>query len=59
MNDIEINEVYTFKLSSGEELVGKVLEVSENILTLSHPLSVAPSHQGMGLRPSMFTAEPE
>lgn len=57
MNDIEINEVYTFKLSSGEELVAKVLSVDDKCIELTSPLSVAPNPQGMGLMPSMFTSE--
>lgn len=57
MKNIEIGEVYTFKLSSGEELVSKVLSFDEKNVELSEPLSVAPNAQGMGLIPSMFTAE--
>jgi hypothetical protein len=52
-----VGEVVTFKLSSGEEVIGKVIEVTATTLLLSEPLSVAPNHQGMGLVPSMFTAE--
>lgn len=52
----EINEVYTLKLVFGEEVVAKVVGVSDTALTISSPLSVAPNHQGMGLVPSMFTA---
>lgn len=63
MNDIEINEVYTFKLSSGEEVVAKVAAkvstINSNFIELSNPLSVAPNPQGMGLMPSMFTSEQE
>lgn len=53
---IEENEVYTFKLNSGEELIAKVVSVDENYLMLSEPVSVAPGPQGMGLVPSLFTA---
>lgn len=55
--NIEVNEVYTFKLNSGEELIAKVTKVDNNTYTLEEPVSVAPSPQGMGLVPSMFTAE--
>lgn len=57
MKNIELNEVYTFKLNSGEEVVGKVLSIDDGTIELSEPLSVAPNPQGMGLIPSMFTAE--
>jgi len=56
--NIETNKVYTFKLHSGEELVAKVTEVSENTVTIDEPVSVAPGPQGMGLVPSLFTADP-
>lgn len=59
MKQLELDEVYTFKLTSGEELVAKVVSQADDSVELSHPLSIAPNHQGMGLMPSMFTAEPE
>lgn len=50
------NEVYTFKLNSGEELVAKVKKIADDHIIIEEPLSVAPSQHGMGLIPSMFTA---
>lgn len=55
--NLEINQVYTFKMNSGEEMVAKVLEVSDTWLQLEEPVSIAPGPQGMGLVPSMFTAD--
>lgn len=52
-------QVYTFKLNSGEELIAKVAEEAEGWLVIEHPVSVAPGPQGMGLVPSLFTADPE
>jgi hypothetical protein len=52
------NEVYTFKLTSGEELIAKVINIQDEYLELSDPLSVAPGPQGMGLIPSVFTIKP-
>lgn len=57
MKNIEVNEVYSFKLNSGEELVGKVVAINDSSIELIEPLSVAPNAQGMGLIPSMFTSE--
>ncbi len=57
MKNFENGSVYTFKLSSGEELIAKVVSSTENSVSLSNPLSVAPNPQGMGLIPSMFTAD--
>lgn len=57
MKNVEVGEVYTFKLTSGEEVISKVTAIDGQYITLSDPLSVAPNPQGMGLMPSMFTAE--
>jgi membrane protease subunit (stomatin/prohibitin family) len=56
--DIKINEVYTFKITSGEEVVAKVANVTDKYIELSDPLSVAPGPQGMGLMQTVFTGEP-
>jgi hypothetical protein len=53
--EIQSNETYTFKLNSGEEMVAKVVQVLDNYLVLSTPVSIAPGPQGMGLMPSLFT----
>ena len=55
----ETGKVYTFKLNSGEELIAKVSAESDGWLEIEHPVSVAPGPQGMGLVPSLFTADPE
>lgn len=58
--ELKIDEVFTFKLNSGEELIAKVkqIELAQNLIMVEEPVSIAPNHQGMGLIPSMFTAEP-
>lgn len=56
----EIGKIYTLKFNSGEEMVAKVQsENTDNTITVSNPVSIAPSAQGMGLVPSMFTADPD
>ena len=50
-------KVYTFKLNSGEELVAKVKMAGSDWIELEDPVSVAPGPQGLGLVPSMFTAD--
>lgn len=52
-----LNQVYTFKLASGEELIAKVVAQQDNWLELQEPVSVAPGPQGLGLVPSLFTAD--
>jgi hypothetical protein len=56
---IKVGETYTFKLTSGEEVLGKVLEVQDHYISLKDPVSVAPGPQGLGLMQSMFTADPK
>jgi hypothetical protein len=57
--ELEISKVYSFKLNSGEELIAKVVDHSSNSdwIVIEDPVSVAPGPQGLGLVPSMFTAD--
>jgi len=53
------NEVYTFKLNSGEELIAKVAQAGGDFVIISEPVSIAPGQQGLQMIPSMFTADPK
>ena len=56
---MEVGKVYTFKMNSGEEMIAKYsCEVVGDFITVTDPVSVAPGPQGMGLVPSLFTADP-
>ena len=54
--NIKENEVYSFKLNSGEELVAKVLKIDTDTLEISEPVSIAPNQKGLGMVPSLFTS---
>lgn len=54
----ELNRVYTLKLNSGEEMIAKVVQQNSPWISIESPVSVAPGPQGMGLVPSLFTADP-
>lgn len=57
---LEVGKVYTFKFNSGEEMIAKYnSEVTGNYISVTNPLSVAPSAQGVGLIPSLFTSDPD
>ncbi len=56
--DIKSNEVYSFKLASGEEIVAKVLSSDDDYLYISEPAAVGPSPQGPALVQGMFTTSP-
>ena len=53
------NDVVSIKLSSGEEIVGKLVSEDAGTITLAKPLMLAQTPQGMGLAPYMFTVDPE
>lgn len=56
---LEVGKTYTFKLNSGEEVIAKyTCECVGNFISVTDPVSIAPGPQGMGLVPSMFTADP-
>jgi hypothetical protein len=55
---LKTDEVYTFKLNSGEELIAKVKQAGADWIVIDEPVSVVPGPQGMGLAPSLFTVNP-
>lgn len=56
--EIKDNEVYTFKMASGEEIVTKVLSSDTDYIYITEPLAVAPSQQGPALMQGIFTSAP-
>jgi hypothetical protein len=57
MLNLDQGKIYTFKMNSGEEIVAKALFTTGDFITVGEPISVAQSQQGIGLIPTMFTAE--
>jgi len=56
--NIEENKVYTFKLNSGEEIIGRIIEIVESdYFTVEAPLSTTPTQTGLQLVPIMFTTD--
>ena len=60
---LEKSKIYSFKLTSGEELVARVLSepnsetYGKGEVIISQPVSVTPTERGMALVPSMFTVK--
>jgi hypothetical protein len=52
-------EVVTLKLTSGEELIAKLIDDGPVYLKLSKPLVLSMSPQGIGMVPYLFTVSPE
>ena len=52
-------EVVTLKLTSGEELVAKLVEDGAAYYKLSRPMVIGMGQQGPGLMPYLFTVHPD
>lgn len=52
-------EVITLKLTSGEEIVAKLVEDGPQHYKLSRPMVIGMGQQGPGLMPYLFTVHPD
>jgi hypothetical protein len=52
-------DVVSLKLTTGEEIVGKLMDEDSDGLTIKTPLTLVMSPQGVGLQQYMFTTEPD
>jgi hypothetical protein len=52
-------EVITFKLTSGEELVAKLVEDGPLYYKINRPMVIGMSPQGPALMPYLFTVDPK
>jgi hypothetical protein len=51
--------IVTLKLTSGEEVIGKLVTQTESKYTVSKPMVLSMSQQGVGMIPYVITAEPD
>ena len=56
---VTVGEVITLKLTSGEELVAKLVEETDAYYKLSRPMVIGMGQQGPGLMPYLFTVHPD
>jgi len=56
---VAVGEVLTLKLTSGEELVAKLIEETDSYYKLSKPMVIGMGQQGPGLMPYLFTVSPD
>lgn len=56
MNHLEINQIYTFKLVSGEEITTKVLAKHADTIEIAQPISMVLGPQGLQMMPSLFSS---
>lgn len=52
-------DVVTFKLVNGDEVVARIVEDQETCFVVNKPTTVVPSNQGIGLVQSLFVADLE
>lgn len=50
-------DIVSFKLSTGDEIVARIISVDSDSFEIAKPCTVMPSPQGMGLIQSLFTAD--
>jgi hypothetical protein len=56
---VAVGEVITLKLTSGEELVAKLVDETDAYYTLSKPMVIGMGQKGPGLMPYLFTVAPD
>ena len=56
---VTIGEVVTLKLTSGEEIVAKLVDDGPMHYKLSHPQVIGMTPKGPGLMPYLFTVSPD
>ena len=56
-NKYEKDQVVSFKIMNGDELVAKIVEETDDAYIISKPTTVMPSQQGLGLMQSLFTSD--
>ena len=52
----KLDEIYTFKLLTGEEFVAKIEEIQDDYMIISHPILTVLSPQGLQMMPALFSA---
>lgn len=55
---VTVGEVITLKLTSGEEIVAKLVDETETHYKLSKPMVIGMGQKGPGLMPYLFTVNP-
>lgn len=59
LKENKIGQTLSLKLSSGDEVVGKVVGQNADGITLSKPVILAASREGLAMVPFMMTGNPD
>ena len=54
--NLELDQIYTFKLNTGEELVARLAEIHPDHMIIQHPILTVLSPQGLQMMPGLFSA---
>jgi hypothetical protein len=54
---LETNNIYTFKLNTGEELIARIVEIEPDHMIIEHPILTVISQQGLQMMPGLFSAD--
>jgi hypothetical protein len=57
--NIELNKVYTLKLTNADEVVAKITEDNQDHYVVENPLSAVPTEKGIQLIFTVFTGDPK
>lgn len=57
--NLKPNEIYAFKLTTGEEIITQVVVQQPDYCEIKHPIVVGLGPQGLQLMPGMFSANLE
>jgi hypothetical protein len=53
----DVGDIVCFKITNGDEIVAKIVEVTGNGFVVSRPCTVIPSQQGLGLLQSLISGD--
>ena len=56
MKTLKTDEIYTFKLITGEEVVARVKDILEDHMIIEHPIACVLSPQGLQMMPGLFSS---
>ena len=56
---VEKDQVYTFKLTNADEIVAKVIDITDDTYLVAQPLSAVPTEKGLQLIYTVFTGNPK
>ncbi len=59
LKENKIGKIVSFKTTSGDEVVGRVMGQTADDISISQPVILAASQQGLAMVPFLMTADPK